>query len=199
MPLLQQRRPTPSKRAGRFDEIGGPNLQPLPLGLDEAGNTPFRRWKRETYRGGVSDPFIVSWPKGIAARGEMRSQYAHLIDMVPTVLDAIGIEPPASDRRRHPVADRGGEPGAHVRRRRGAEPAPDPVLRDARATARSTTTAGAPSARGRARRSRNRRASSATPSPPRCSPSSTRKAGSSTTSPRMSPRRRTWPTRSGTG
>lgn len=51
-------------------------------------------WKRETYRGGVSDPFIVSWPKGIKAKGEIRTQYSHAIDMVPTVLDALGIEPP---------------------------------------------------------------------------------------------------------
>jgi len=63
-----------------------------------AGNTPFRRWKRETYRGGVSDPFIVHWPKGIKARGEVRTQFAHIIDMVPTVLDALGIVPPASIR-----------------------------------------------------------------------------------------------------
>jgi arylsulfatase A-like enzyme len=37
-----------------------------------AGDTPFKRWKRETYRGGVSDPFIVPWPKGIEAKGEIR-------------------------------------------------------------------------------------------------------------------------------
>src|SRR2546428_717464 len=41
-----------------------------------AGNAPFRRWKRETYRGGVSDPFIVRWPRGIKAKGEIRTQYA---------------------------------------------------------------------------------------------------------------------------
>ena len=46
----------------------------------------------------MSDPFIVHWPKGIKARGEVRTQYAHIIDMVPTVLDALGIEPPATIR-----------------------------------------------------------------------------------------------------
>jgi N-sulphoglucosamine sulphohydrolase, C-terminal len=61
-----------------------------------AGNTPFRRWKRETYRGGISDPFIVHWPKGIKSKGQVRAQYAHAIDMVPTVLELLGIEPPAS-------------------------------------------------------------------------------------------------------
>ncbi|MGL4649872.1 MAG: sulfatase-like hydrolase/transferase, partial [Caldilineaceae bacterium] len=82
-----------------IDEIGGPKyFNHYPWGWTYAGNTPFRRWKRETYRGGVSDPFIVSWPKGIQAQGEIRTQYAHAIDMVPTVLDALGIEPPASIR-----------------------------------------------------------------------------------------------------
>ena len=82
-----------------IDEIGGPKyFNHYPWGWTWAGNTPFRRWKRETYRGGVSDPFIVSWPKGIAASGEVREQYAHAIDMVPTVLDVLGIEPPATIR-----------------------------------------------------------------------------------------------------
>ena len=82
-----------------LDDIGGPKyFNHYPWGWAWAGNTPFRRWKRETYRGGVTDPFIVSWPEGIKARGEIRSQYAHAIDMVPTVLDALGIEPPESIR-----------------------------------------------------------------------------------------------------
>ena len=82
-----------------IDEIGGPkHFNHYPWGWTWTGNTPFRRWKRETYRGGASDPFIVSWPQGIKARGEVRPQYAHLIDMVPTVLDLLGIEPPATIR-----------------------------------------------------------------------------------------------------
>ena len=78
-----------------IDELGGPQtFNHYPWGWTWAGNTPFRRWKRETYRGGVSDPFLVCWPQGIKARGEIRTQYAHIIDMVPTVLDVLGIEPP---------------------------------------------------------------------------------------------------------
>ncbi len=50
--------------------------------------------KRETYWGGASDPFIVCWPQRITARGQIRTQYAHIIDMVPTVLDLLGIQPP---------------------------------------------------------------------------------------------------------
>ncbi len=59
-----------------------------------AGDTPFRRWKRETYRGGVTDPCIVSWPASISARGEVRSQFLHAIDVLPTLLEAIGIDAP---------------------------------------------------------------------------------------------------------
>ncbi len=80
-----------------LDELGGPKyFNHYPWGWTWAGNTPFRRWKRETYRGGISDPFIVHYPKGIEAQGQVRAQYTHAIDMVPTVLDALGIEPPTS-------------------------------------------------------------------------------------------------------
>ncbi len=82
-----------------IDQIGGPeHFNHYPWGWTWAGNTPFRRWKRETYRGGSTDPFIVSWPAGVKARGEVRDQYAHIIDMVPTVLDLIGVEPPTAIR-----------------------------------------------------------------------------------------------------
>ncbi|MCI0661152.1 MAG: arylsulfatase [Acidobacteria bacterium] len=82
-----------------LDELGGPKyFNHYAWGWTFAGNTPFRRWKRETYRGGVSDPFIVQWPKGIKKKGEIRQQFAHAIDMVPTVLDALGIEPPEQIR-----------------------------------------------------------------------------------------------------
>jgi arylsulfatase A-like enzyme len=83
----------------QIDELGGTTtFNHYAWGWTFAGNTPFRRWKRETYRGGVSDPFIVHWPKGIKAQGELRTQYAHIIDLVPTVLDVQGIEPPATIR-----------------------------------------------------------------------------------------------------
>ncbi len=66
-----------------------------PWGWTMAGNTPLRRWKRETHEGGVADPCIVHWPRGIAVRGERRRQFVHAIDVLPTILDAIGITPPA--------------------------------------------------------------------------------------------------------
>jgi len=79
----------------RLDDWGGVDTFPhYAWGWAWAGNVPFRRWKRETYRGGISDMCIVSWPRGIAARGEVRSQYAHAIDVVPTLLEVIGVDAP---------------------------------------------------------------------------------------------------------
>jgi arylsulfatase A-like enzyme len=82
-----------------LDDLGGPKyFNHYSWGWTFAGNTPFRRWKRETYRGGVADGFLVHWPAGIKAKGELRHQYAHAIDMVPTVLESLGLEPPAEVR-----------------------------------------------------------------------------------------------------
>jgi arylsulfatase len=78
-----------------IDELGGPkHFNHYPWGWTWAGNTPFRRWKRETYRGGASDPLIVSWPEGIDAEGEVREQFVHAIDVAPTIYEAVGIDPP---------------------------------------------------------------------------------------------------------
>ena len=72
----------------RLDEIGGPRIHNnYPWGWTVAGNTPFRRWKRETHEGGVCDPLIVSWPGHVPARGEVRRQYVHAIDLLPTLLE----------------------------------------------------------------------------------------------------------------
>jgi len=81
----------------RLDEIGGPRIHNnYPWGWTVAGNTPFRRWKRETHEGGVADPLVVCWPGGIAAHGEVRRQYVHAIDLVPTILEVIGVEAPST-------------------------------------------------------------------------------------------------------
>ena len=85
----------------RLDEIGGPRVHNnYPWGWTVAGNTPFRRWKREVHEGGVADPLIVSWPTGMGdERGSgLRRQYVHAIDLVPSVLEAIGIDPPTALR-----------------------------------------------------------------------------------------------------
>jgi arylsulfatase len=82
-----------------IDQLGGvETCNHYPWGWTNAGNAPFRRWKRETYRGGTTDPCIVSWPARITSGGQLRPQYAHLIDFVPTVLDALGVQSPESIR-----------------------------------------------------------------------------------------------------
>ncbi len=61
-----------------------------------AFNTPFKMYKRYSgHEGGIADPCLIAWPKGIRARGEVRHQYIHAIDIVPTLHECLGIEPPA--------------------------------------------------------------------------------------------------------
>ena len=59
-----------------------------------AFNTPFKMWKRYEFNGGASDPCLISWPAGTTARGEIRDQYYHAIDIVPTILDILDVQPP---------------------------------------------------------------------------------------------------------
>ena len=74
---------------------GGPSTYPhYAYEWAMAGNTPMRRWKRYVYSGGIADPCIVHWPERIAGGGGLRAQYHHAIDVLPTVLEAVGIEPP---------------------------------------------------------------------------------------------------------
>jgi arylsulfatase len=78
----------------RIDEIGTPSAHNnYPWGWTMAGNTPFRRWKREVHEGGIADPCIVSWPGRIEGGG-VRRQFAHVVDVMPTVLELVGIDPP---------------------------------------------------------------------------------------------------------
>jgi arylsulfatase len=78
-----------------IDELGGPMTYPhYPLGWAMAGNTPFKRYKQETHAGGITDPLIVHWPRVIKDKGSIRSQYHHMIDITPTVLESIGLQQP---------------------------------------------------------------------------------------------------------
>ncbi len=65
-------------------------------GWSTAANTPFRRHKTWVHEGGISTPLIVHWPKGIAARGELRRNPGHVIDIVPTVLEVTGARTPST-------------------------------------------------------------------------------------------------------
>jgi arylsulfatase len=60
-----------------------------------AGNTPFRYFKQSEHRGGQHDHLVVHWPKEIKTKGEIRSQYHHISDIAPTIMEAVGIEVPA--------------------------------------------------------------------------------------------------------
>jgi hypothetical protein len=79
-----------------LDELGRPKTyNHYPNGWAMAFNTPFKMWKRYEFNGGTSHPCIISWPKGVEAKGgEIREQYHHAIDLIPTILDALGVEPP---------------------------------------------------------------------------------------------------------
>ncbi len=79
-----------------LDELGSPKTyNHIPNGWAAAFCTPFKMYKRySNYEGGIADPLIISWPEGIAARGEIRHQYCHAVDIVPTLYDCLGVEPP---------------------------------------------------------------------------------------------------------
>lgn len=75
----------------RLDDIGGPHSHcNYPWGWAQAGNTPLRWYKQNTYGGGVRDPLIVHWPRQVADPGGIRTQFCHAIDVAATVLDATG-------------------------------------------------------------------------------------------------------------
>ncbi|GAY16982.1 arylsulfatase [Mycobacterium sp. shizuoka-1] len=79
-----------------FDELGGPETyNHYPTGWAVAFSTPFQMFKRYSqFAGGTCDPMVIHWPKGIKAKGEMRHQYHHSTDIVPTILDVVGLQMP---------------------------------------------------------------------------------------------------------
>ena len=78
-----------------IDQLGTPSTyNHYPTGWAVAFSTPYRMFKRYSYQGGVTDPLVVHWPAGIQARGEVREQYHHCTDIVPTILDCCGVELP---------------------------------------------------------------------------------------------------------
>jgi arylsulfatase len=80
----------------RLDQIGEPQSEPhVPVGWAWAMDTPFQ-WTKQfaSHLGGVRNPMIVHWPRGIKAKGELRTQYHHVIDVAPTILDCCGLSEP---------------------------------------------------------------------------------------------------------
>ncbi len=79
----------------RIDDLGTPRAHNhYPWGWAWAGNTPLKRFKRDTHEGGVCDPLIVHWPARLGRPGETRHQYGHVVVRTPTILDLLGVEPP---------------------------------------------------------------------------------------------------------
>ena len=75
----------------QLDALGGPSTQPLyqrPWAY--AGATPLRRYKLWPYQGGIRTPLIVAWPGRVPDPGALRSQYVHVIDIAPSLLDVAG-------------------------------------------------------------------------------------------------------------
>ena len=140
-----------------IDEIGGPkHFNHYPWGWTFAGNTPFRRWKRETYRGGACDPFLVSWPKGIKSKGEIRTpvraHHRHGPDGARPARAGAAGRRSAGSRSRRCRGSASRTPSTIPTRRRGTTPSTSRCW----ATGRSTTTAGGRSAPGRGRPSPRR-------------------------------------------
>ncbi|MER7282102.1 arylsulfatase [Dactylosporangium sp. NPDC000244] len=91
--------PSLAENLARLDEIDGRTAHVnYPLGWAQAGNTPLKRYKQNTHAGGIRTAMIVRPPRALAdlPRGGIRDQFHHVTDIVPTVLDLIGIEPPAA-------------------------------------------------------------------------------------------------------
>jgi arylsulfatase A-like enzyme len=90
-----------------YDEWGGPNTYPhMAAGWAVAGDTPFS-WTKQVASnfGGTRNGMVMFWPKRITAKGEVRSQFHHVIDVAPTVLEAAGLPEPKSvnGTPQHPI------------------------------------------------------------------------------------------------
>jgi len=85
-----------SSALDRVDELGGPATAPaIPLGWTNALGTPFQYWKgRADYFGAVRNGLVISWPKGIKAKDQLRTQFHSIQDIVPTIYDVVGVTPP---------------------------------------------------------------------------------------------------------
>ena len=89
---------TPEYLSARLDKLGGPeSYNHYAVGWAHAMNTPYQ-WTKQvaSHWGGTRNGAIISWPKGIKAKGEIRSQFHHVIDVAPTILEAAGLPEPVS-------------------------------------------------------------------------------------------------------
>ena len=88
----------PHEAIAHIDDIGGPNSHcNYPWGWAQCGNTPYKWYKQNTHEGGVHVPMVLHWPRGIDAsqRGTKRDQFVFVSDIVATIYDIVGVQPPA--------------------------------------------------------------------------------------------------------
>jgi arylsulfatase len=96
IPLSSEQQLKAIKAYGGLSAWGGPRIEPhYSSAWAWAGNTPFQ-WGKQvaSHLGGTRDPMVIRWPKRIIDRGGMRSQFTHVTDIVPTVLEAAGLPAP---------------------------------------------------------------------------------------------------------
>ena len=98
---------TPEFLTARVDKIGGPDSYPhYAVGWAHAMDTPYQ-WTKQvaSHWGGTRNGTIVHWPNGIKAKGELRRQFSHVIDVAPTILEAAGIPEPiyVNGVQQHPI------------------------------------------------------------------------------------------------
>ena len=112
---------TPEFLMSKIDEFGGPDAyNHYAVGWAHAMNTPYQ-WTKQvaSHFGGTRNGTIVHWPNGIKGKGEIRSQFCHVIDIAPTVLDAAGLPHPTIVNSVAAGAVRGREHALHLQRREG--------------------------------------------------------------------------------
>ena len=133
-----------------IDELGSDRTyNHYPVGWAHAMDTPFQ-WTKQvaSHFGGTRNGLAISWPKRIKARGEIRSQFHHVIDIVPTILEAAGIQAPRHAQRHVPQKPMEGVSMVYTfDDATGPDAAHDPVFRDHGQPRASTTTAGWPAPR----------------------------------------------------
>ena len=117
-----------------IDKWGGPETFPhMAAGWAVAFDTPFT-WTKQVASdfGGTRNGMVIHWPKGIKEKGGLRSQFSHVIDIAPTILEAAGLPEPKSVNGTVQTPIEGTSMRLHLQRREGAGAAQDAVLRDVR-------------------------------------------------------------------
>ena len=111
----------------RLDDAGGPrSYTNIPWGWAQVGNTPLKRYKQDTFGGGIRDPLIIHYPPAIKDPGAIRSQFHHVNDITPTILEMLSIEPKESYRGYDQIPIAGASmyytlDGANEKTRKGAQ------------------------------------------------------------------------------